>query len=228
MAATAADQGADYRRLLRTSLSALLVCAVIVAVCYFLVDRPVAFFVHDHDLSRFVVFQWLQEPPPLLQAWSPVVLAVLIVRRAAGPFRRWELTLLAACISLLIAVQFENTLKFTFGRYWPDTWTHDNPSLIRDNAYGFHPFHAGSWYASFPSGHTIRTVAIVSVVWIAYPRSRLVCAMATAAVVIGLIGMNYHFVGDIVAGGFVGGIIGMYVAHGISGVSSYIRLPRSE
>jgi hypothetical protein len=26
--------------------------------------------------------------------------------------------------------------------------------------------------------------------------------------------MNYHFVGDVVAGGFVGAIVGVYVAHG--------------
>ena len=29
----------------------------------------------------------------------------------------------------------------------------------------------------------------------------------------GLVGMDYHFVGDVVAGGFVGGIVGAYTAH---------------
>jgi hypothetical protein len=38
--------------------------------------------------------------------------------------------------------------------------------------------------------------------------------LAAAAVVVGLIGMNYHFVGDVVAGGFAGAIVGVYVAHG--------------
>ena len=36
------------------------------------------------------------------------------------------------------------TLAYAFGRYWPDTWVHDNPSLIRDGAYGFHPFACSS------------------------------------------------------------------------------------
>lgn len=213
--------------MLRRSLLALVGCAVLVVFCFYFVDRLVTFFVHDHRLNRFVELEWLQYPPPVLQAWSPVVLAALMIRRAWGPFRRWELTILAACISLLVAVQFKDTLKYAFGRYWPDTWTHENPSLIDSGAYGFHPFHDGSWYGSFPSGHTARTVAIVAVFWIAYPRRRSVCVLATAAVVVGLIGMNYHFVGDVIAGGFVGGIVGMYTAHGL-GLARRSRAPSSN
>ena len=140
------------RRLLARSLVALAVCAALVTLCYFFVDRPVAFFVHDRHFARYRVLEWLTYPPPVLQTWAPVVLAALAVRRAFAPFRRRELTLLAACVSLLVAVQFKDTLKFAFGRYWPDTWIHDNPSLIRDGAYGFHPFQGGDACASFPSG----------------------------------------------------------------------------
>jgi membrane-associated phospholipid phosphatase len=200
--------------LLVRSTIALFGCAILVALCYFFVDRPVAFWVRSHDLSRFRLLVWFQDPPPVLQAWAPAALAALIVRRAWGPFRRWELTLFAACLSLLVAVQFKDSLKYCFGRYWPDTWTHDNPSLLGDGAYGFHPFHDGPAFGSFPSGHMTRTVAIVAVVWVAYPRWRWACIAATASVAIGLVGMNYHFVGDVIAGGFVGGIVGVYAAHG--------------
>jgi hypothetical protein len=55
---------------------------------------------------------------------------------------------------------------------------------------------------------------MAAVVWVAYPRWRWACAIAAAAVSIGLIGMNYHFVGDVIAGGFVGALIGVYIAHG--------------
>jgi hypothetical protein len=30
---------------------------------------------------------------------------------------------------------------------------------------------------------------------------------------VGLLGMDYHFVGDVIAGGFVGGVVGAYTAH---------------
>jgi membrane-associated phospholipid phosphatase len=201
-----------FRRLLRASLVALVVGAALVALCYFFVDRPVAYFVHDHDFARYSVLAWLTYPPPVLQAWVPAVLAGLAVRRAWGPFRKWEQTLCAACISLVVAAQFKDSLKYVFGRYWPDTWVHDNPSLIGEGAYGFHPFHEGIVYGSFPSGHTTRTLAVAAVVWIAYPRWRWACVAAAAAVAVGLIGMNYHFVGDVIAGGLVGGLVGVYAA----------------
>ncbi|HXY34619.1 MAG TPA: phosphatase PAP2 family protein [Planctomycetaceae bacterium] len=124
---------------------------------------------------------------------------------------------MAACASLLIAVQFEASLKFCFGRYWPNTWTPannpSNPSLLRDEAYGFHPFHSGPAFGSFPSGHMIRTLAIAAVVWVAYPRWRWACVVAASAVAIGLVGMNYHFVGDVIGGAVVGAIVGVYTAH---------------
>jgi membrane-associated phospholipid phosphatase len=122
--------------------------------------------------------------------------------------------LVVACISLVLADQFRVSLAYVFGRYWPETWIHNNPSLIGNGAYGFHPFHDGIVYGSFPSGHTARTLAAASVAWIAYPRGRWACVLAAVAVAVGLIGMDYHFVGDVIAGGFVGGIVGAYVACG--------------
>ena len=207
------DNGPDVARLLRNSLAALLLCAALVLLCYWFVDRPVAFYVHDRRFADHPALKWVTYPPPILQAWVPVVLAALLVRRVWGPFRRWERAAMAACVSLVLADQFRETLAFVFGRYWPETWVNDNPSLIREGAYGFHPFHGGIAYASFPSGHAARTVAVAAVVWIAYPRWRWACGLVSVAVAVGLLGMDYHFVGDVIAGGFVGGIVGAYTAH---------------
>jgi membrane-associated phospholipid phosphatase len=202
----------DFKRLLRQTAVAVLLGAALVALCYFFVDRPVAFFVRDHGLPSYPALKWLTYAPPVLQAWAPVALVALMVRRAWGPFRRWELTLAAACVAVVLADQFRETLAYAAGRYWPGTWIDDNPSLLRDGAYGFHPFHGGGAYGSFPSGHTARSVAIAAVVWVAYPGWRWVCAAASAAEGCALVGMDYHFVGDVVAGGFVGAIVGAYTA----------------
>jgi membrane-associated phospholipid phosphatase len=172
----------------------------------------VAFYVHDQRFADLTALKWLTYPPPVVQAWVPAGLAALMVRRAWGPFCRWERVLLAAGVSLVLADQFRESLAYVFGRYWPDTWINDNPSLIRDGAYGFHPFRGGVAYGSFPSGHTARTLAVAAVLWIAYPRWRWAWALASGAEAAGLLGMDYHFVGDVVAGGFVGGIVGAYTA----------------
>ena len=210
------NNGSNFAQLLRNTLTALLLCGALVLLCYLFVDRPVAFYAYNHGLADFLILKWLTYPPPILQAWVPVVLAALAVRRAWGPLRRWERVLVAACVGLVLADQFRATLADAFGRYWPETWIHDNPSLIRDGAYGFHPFPHGSDCGSFPSGHMVRTLAVAAVVWIAYPRWRWACGLASAAVAAGLLGMDYHFVGDVIAGGFVGGIVGTYTVRCIA------------
>jgi len=67
--------GPNFGQLLWKTLAAILVCAGLVAFCYFFVDRPVAFYVHEHDFANKTVLRWLTYPPPILQAWIPVVLA---------------------------------------------------------------------------------------------------------------------------------------------------------
>jgi len=202
-----------YFPLFRRSLLALLAGSLLVVLCYFFVDRPVAFFVQEHGINRHELLKWLTYPPPYLEAWAPAVLVALAARRAWGPFAQWERTLLAACVSLLVALQFKESLKFIFGRAWPDTWVHDNLSLIRNDHYGFHWLGGIPEYASFPSGHTTRVVSVVAVCWIAYPGGRWLGAAATTTIAVSLIGMNYHFVGDVIAGGFVGGLVGTWTAH---------------
>ena len=117
----------DFARLLRNSLVATLCGATLILLSYFLVDRQVAFFVHRHQLSDSAILKFLTYPPPILQAWAPVALAGLMVRRVLGPFHRWECAMIAACLGIIVADQFRDTLGFAFGRYWPETWIDDNP-----------------------------------------------------------------------------------------------------
>ena len=184
----------------------------LVALCYVFVDRPLARFVEVHQFPKIAWLKWVTLPPPILQSWAPAVLCLLMVRRAWGPWRLWERTLLAASVGMILADQFRESLALVAGRTWPDTWIDHNPSYLGDGVFGFHPFHGGEGYASFPSGHEARTLALVLPVWIAYPAWRWFCIVAATLVAIGLAGMNYHFMGDILAGGFVGGIVGYYTA----------------
>src|SRR5438046_779523 len=65
------------QKLLRRSLIALAVCLALVLVCYFWIDRPVAFFVYRHDLTQVKVFHWLTYLPPQVQTWSQLALTML-------------------------------------------------------------------------------------------------------------------------------------------------------
>lgn len=208
--------GNEYRRLLRRTLIITAFCIATVLVCYFWIDRPVAFFVYRHHINTIEVFRWLTYPPPEVQNWSALVVTILVVRRAWGPFLRWQKVLLVACISLIVADDFRISLGDVFGRYWPETWTHDNPSLISTGTYGFHAFQRGDDIGSFPSGHACRILGFAAVWMIAIPRSRTVqiaVIVLCAPMLVSLVAMNYHFVSDVIAGSVLGGIIATYAAH---------------
>ena len=111
-------------------------------------------------------------------------------------------------LRLAVAAAVKDQLKFVFGRTWPETWVHNNPSFIRDGVYGFNPFHGGPEYAAFPSGHTTAICAVISVLWICYPRYRVLYGICMAAVALGLVGADFHFLGDVIAGAFLGVSIG--------------------
>jgi membrane-associated phospholipid phosphatase len=206
----------EYRRLLSRTLIITAFCIVAVFICYFWIDRPVAFFVYRRHINTIQVFRWLTYPPPEVQNWSALVMTILVVRRAWGPFLRWQNVLLVACISLIVADDFRISLGDVFGRYWPETWTHDNPSLIGTGTYGFHAFQRGDDIGSFPSGHACRILGFAAVWMIASPRSRTVqiaVIVLCAAMLVSLVAMNYHFVSDVIAGSVLGGLIATYAAH---------------
>ena len=203
----------EYRTLLLRALVLTVLCIAAVFVCYFWIDRPVAFFVYRDHINTIRVFRWLTYPPPEVQNWSALVVTILMVRRAWGPFLRWQKVLLVACISLIVADDFRISLGDVCGRYWPDTWTHDNPSLIGTGAYGFHPFQRGDDIGSFPSGHACRIFGFAGVWMIAVPESRVVTIVLAVPMLLSLVAMNYHFVSDVIAGSVLGALIAMYAVH---------------
>jgi membrane-associated phospholipid phosphatase len=203
----------EYDRLLRHTLITLGLCIAVVLICYLWIDRPVAFFVYRHQINKFQVFRWLTYPPPEVQNWTPLVLTVLMLRRTWGPLGHWQKVLFVACVSSIIADQFRISLGDVCGRYWPETWSHDNPSLIGNGTYGFHLFQRGDDIGSFPSGHACRIMGFAIVWMIATPRSRVIATVLCAAMLVSLVAMNYHFVGDVIAGGILGGIVATYAAH---------------
>jgi membrane-associated phospholipid phosphatase len=210
------------RMLLLRSLLALALGAALVVLAYCFVDRQVAFFVQDLDLGQYPgVKPTLEEftyIPKWLEYLAPVILLLAAIRLAWGPLSRPERVAFVAALSILISLPPKEHLKYAFGRTWPATWIGKppaNPSLLgKDGTYGFFPFPEKNidYYSSFPSGHTFRIVAFVAVFWGAYPRGRWVCALATLLVAVGLVGMNYHFVGDVIGGAVLGGIVGAYAA----------------
>ena len=193
------------------SQTLLLVCSLTVAaivVSYLWIDQPVAFLVHKEITTKtlFVELTYIPEPLPLL---APIAFFALGLWAVLGkPRSKLHRVLLTCSISFIVADAAKNQLKYDFGRTWPETWVNNNPSLISNGAYGFNFFHGGPGYASFPSGHMTAMCAVASVLWIYYPKFRALYALVVAAVAIGLLGADYHFLSDIIAGSFLGSVTG--------------------
>jgi len=179
-----------------------------VTVSYLWLDRPISHLAHE-VLQQFRLFEKLASIPDVVTPLAVVAVLVLTLDRSrGGKLSRLQSVLLLASISLALAVVAKDELKFAFGRTWPETWIGTNPSFIRDGVFGFFPFHGGRGYRSFPSGHTSVTFAVMTVFWICYPKFRLLYALMMGAMAIGLVGANFHFLSDVIAGAFLGVSIG--------------------
>jgi membrane-associated phospholipid phosphatase len=179
-----------------------------VVASYAWLDRPIATLAHD-QLQRFDLFAKLTYIPEVITPLVIIAFAAIALRALSGrPLSKLQTVAVLAAASLAIGAAVKDQLKFAFGRTWPETWVRNNPSFIRDGVYGFDPFHGGPGFAAFPSGHTAAICAVMSVLWICYPRFRALYAICIAAVAVGLIGANFHFVGDVIAGGFLGVSVG--------------------
>jgi membrane-associated phospholipid phosphatase len=186
----------------------LLGTAIAVIVSYVWLDRPIAHLAHD-ELQHFHLFEKLTLIPDALTPLAVVAFMALGLRGLSGhKLSRFQTVMLLSGLSLAVAVVVKDQLKLAFGRPWPETWVLNNPSFIRDGLYEFQPFHGGPGYAAFPSGHMTMTCTVMTVLWICYPAYRPVYAVCMAAVAVGLVGANFHFLSDVIAGGFLGLSVG--------------------
>jgi membrane-associated phospholipid phosphatase len=180
---------------------------VLVVLAQAFVDRPAAWFAHD-VIGRNAVLDTMQRIPEWLTACAvPVLVVGGLWNLERGGLPRWARVLFLGAVSLLLATAIKDVLKYAFGHTWPDTWVNNNPSYIQNGVYAFFPFHGGAGYASFPSGHMTVVTSVMALFWIAWPRLRAVWVTPPVITAIGLYGMDYHFVGDMVAGSFLGSAV---------------------
>ncbi|MDE2361574.1 MAG: phosphatase PAP2 family protein [Hyphomicrobiales bacterium] len=186
---------------------------VLCILSYLYVDRPLSTYLYAglrDDRRLFDALTHIVDPfPPIAGAialWAAFgVLRGVAIRPALGK-------LLRVSGGVCVAIVVNDRLKYAFGRTWPETWTLGNPSWIRDHVFGFAPFHGGTGWASFPSGHTTVATAIAAGLWVVFPRGRPIYASGAALVIIGLIGADYHWLSDIIAGAGLGAAIGLAAA----------------
>lgn len=197
---------------IQNGIFALIICCILVLFFYWWLDKPIVYWEAEHHTQSYLILKWLTHIPEMFIALTILLAPIMAIRFCYQKWSRRDHLVFATMIALALAYFIRGPLKFVFARTWPDTWVCNNLSLLQNNVYGFHWFHSGVTYQAFPSGHETATVAVMAMLWIVYPRWRWLAVLISLLVAIGLAGMYYHFISDIIAGGFLGGLTAYYVA----------------
>ena len=193
------------KAVLRNWCLAFATTAIMVAVCIAYIDRPVAEFL-TALLRHTATWVWITRAlAPLDLTVAMALLFVLGCAIWAGSGRLlplWTRTPRLCSWAAVWATVASFVFKRIFGRVSPD------PEFVQNHLYGFRLLHGAPHWHSFPSGTAMISVAIVSVLWILQPRWRAFGALIAALLCVAVVLTNYHWVGDVVAGTFLGAFIG--------------------
>lgn len=154
-------------------------------------DQPIALLFAQAKALR-PLFNLCAAPSLLSLPLAGLYLAWLALRKLRG-LPAAHPALLAMALATLAATAAKDELKFLFGRSWPVFW-------LKDGIYGFHPFTTSYYYGGFPSGHTAYISAPLGVLFALAPKWRPACAAVIALVMFGLVGADYHYLADVLAG----------------------------
>lgn len=197
------------RPCLRTAWLSAAGCLLLALVAIVWIDRPVVDFAHVHTQGTRWIEHVAELPSPLfVLAWPTfaIVGAVFVWRRQLPA---WAVTLWLSAGAVGVGSVLKQGLKFAFGRTWPATWIHENPSYLRDGIFEFHLFGGdGAAYASFPSGHLSVILAFATVLSLRHRALRWPCAIAVALTSFGQIAAAYHWTSDALAGAALGIAVG--------------------
>jgi membrane-associated phospholipid phosphatase len=185
--------------------------SLLLTACYFYADKSIVFYFYAIDSRKYHWLHLVQQLPELLLMISPLLFltAFILKNKNIQPHLRYFF--FAVSLSVLFTTIVKSLLKYLFGRYWPETFENNNPSLLHGGVYGFHPFHVGVSYSSFPSGHTAIIFAVATCIWVIYPRLRWVAVLISLSVSLSLLVLYYHFLSDLLAGAYVGIVMSVFV-----------------
>ena len=177
---------------------------LLIIFSYFFIDSPLVFFIHANEINKQIVFKLLTHIPDIIIGFIVIYLIALPFCIRKEQSRQFINMMFIAIFSVVSSIQVKDFLKYVFGRFWPDTWINGNPSLLVNNAYGFHFFTSGSAYGSFPSGHTAVTFAFFSVCIRFYPKYKAYFYIPMVLLCVGQVFTHFHFLSDVIGGALVG------------------------
>ena len=166
------------------------------------IDRPVSLFIHNCLYGNSHWSALTSSLPDILLLFVLVV----SVSSAVMYFYRKKRSLLDAKTSMLgfialtlpTAFIVKSVVKFLFGRVETRYW------LNHQQIYEFHWLRGSPNFIGFPSGHMIVFAALLAAIARYCIGYRLLCYVLLASLALLLVTTNYHFVGDVLSGLYLG------------------------
>lgn len=165
-----------------------------------LIDKNLADWLHVNGFDHFLVLNhFTQNSPQIIGLFSVVILLIVPIDKSYG---RKIILVVIGLIVLYVALKLKTELKCIFGRNWPlfclGEWA-ANSSPFKNN-YGINFNWHSSWAGTLPSGHAT-FISLVSLMMVRlYPRFMRYYIAYTCILIICLVWLNYHFLGDCLAG----------------------------
>ena len=190
---------------IRLSAGGFLFAAILVVLSSMFLDERLALWIDhllrsDPRLSRYTsgIPDLLL---PLVLVLSGVLWAMYLRRVRRGSRDDKTRFFLLSGTALPVAYVTKLMLKYLFGRMNTRVWL-ENPV-----DHSFHWFHGGGEYSSFPSGHLAVFTTLAVACWFFFPKYRATCLAAIVGLGIAMIATDYHFLSDVIAGGYLGLVV---------------------
>jgi membrane-associated phospholipid phosphatase len=182
---------------------------VLVIICIAFVDRWAASwfdaqFRGSHLYAAAdVMFRMLDR---FLPFGGALLLVALVWKRWKAHSVPWLDHLVSGGVAAAVTLGITLALKLTTGRSQVD------PEFLRQHIYTFHPLSASAHYGSFPSATMSGVSAFVTGLGLSRPTTRIVLAGVVILITLALLVTNGHWVSDIIAGTYLGVLIGRTTA----------------
>ncbi len=183
------------RRRFRVAFFSVAVVAACV-VSYFFLDLPIALFFASADgplKEFFAAITYLGESTAyLIISGIAAIWYRLAVKRPL-----FSNMALFVFVSIAASGTLNALIKYVFGR--------GRPGILADHGiYGFDFFSAGYDYSSFPSGHANTIAALLTALYLIFPRRGYIYVLAAILPVMSRVVIGAHFLSDIIFGSYLG------------------------
>ncbi|MFN7094006.1 MAG: phosphatase PAP2 family protein [Burkholderiales bacterium] len=173
-----------------------------------MIDKPLALWIHFYHIDKWLILHHLSE-----QALIVVSIAYLIMltfKSVDSDFGRRIWLILYIIIIVCLTLWFKTKLKIMLGRDWPSTWSGSHQSLLQHEVYRFNLFQPGTWQGSLPSGHMTFASSTSVIMYLLYPQYKYIWFGCIGLLTASLVMLNYHFLGDCLAGIALGAFAAYY------------------